>query len=494
MSDTRTLLQKIQAFRQRLDALPRLVAEPVVVPVTAETTAEVRVESRIAAGSRTQAVLEQSIRHLNEEEPAAPPSTIQLTARARRVIAEAHELVGSLRTLADEPLLAGPPPGARTEDTDPLAIWFRETAAMLGPAVRLTQSLPDSAGEQLRLCEGLSGILETVRQRLAVLGGALEERRRDARQIDNLAHILLTIDSDHPIDESAVVELATEIGAEGPNHPIRFLFAAPNEAQAYLGGTCYAAPARFVACHSLTTARVMARMTRLSQEWKDDPLQPILAALLHDIGMLRVPVDVLGTTNALLDEQRRLVEPHPRTGADLIAQRLPAFAPIVASIAAHHERLDGTGYPSGLKGDQVPPLARLLSVADLYCALCCRRPYRDARDPRSALTDTLLYAEQNILDRFAAEKLLPMSFYPIGSVVELSDGAVGVVAANHVSRDDLHLAGRPVLNLLIDSHGGVMPSPTPVNLAETDTGSVIRTLSHEERARLLGRHYPQWAV
>lgn len=490
MSDTRTLLQKIQTFRQRLDALPRLgdsasddvVEEPVAV--------QEPIAAMVEVGSRTQAILEQSVRNLPEPEV---PTAVEVTSRAWRVLHDAKGLVGHLRSLADEPLLAGPPPGDG-EEADPLAVWFRETAAMMGPAVRMGQSMPDLPSEQLRLCEGLEGILATVRQRLAILGTVLHERRRDAEQVDRLAHFLVRLNGDQPVEAATLVELASEVLAEGLTSPLRFLYAPPAASQAFLGGPSFPAPARFVACHSLTTARIMARIVRHAPEWKADLLQPVIAALLHDVGMLRLPPALLATNQLLKEDQIRLIEGHPRRSAELIANGLPSFAPIVEPIATHHERLDGTGYPSGLKGDQIPPLARLLAVADLYGAMCCPRPHREARDPRSALTDTLLYAEQNILDRFAAEKLLSLSFYPIGSVVELSDGAIGVVAANHPGRDELQLAGRPVLNLLIDQNGQIMPSPMSVDLATNEAGSVIRTLRRDERARLLGRHYPQWAI
>jgi HD-GYP domain-containing protein (c-di-GMP phosphodiesterase class II) len=494
MSDTRTLLQKIQAFRQRLDALPRLVADPISILPVSNQSEELRIHEKVVAGSLTQAVLEQSIRTLGAAEVAQPVAPKQLTARARRMIADSSELIRSLRQLADDPLLAGPPPGQSNDETDPLAIWFRETAALMGPAVRQAEALPDAPSEQLRLCEGLEGILANVRQRLAVLKATLDNRRHDADLVDRLAHLLCTLDSNQPVDAARFVDLAAQIHAEGTTQPLRFLYSPPDVTQAFLGGTGFPAPARFVACHSLTSARIMARISWSALEWKDDPLQPIIAALLHDVGMLRVPVDVLTAKQELSDEQKRLIEPHPSHGAELVASLLPLFAPIVESIAAHHERLDGTGYPRGLKGDQISPLARLLAAVDVYTAMCCPRPQRPARDPRSALTDTLLFGEENILDRFAAEKLLTMSFYPIGSVVEMSDGSIGVVVANHPGREGLHLAGRPVLSLLIDGRGGVMPTPVAVNLAETDSRSVLRTLPREERARLLGRHYPQWAI
>ncbi len=224
------------------------------------------------------------------------------------------------------------------------------------------------------------------------------------------------------------------------------------------------------------------------------PHGPVIAALLHDVGMLRVPVEALVSSEALTESQRRSIEAHARASSEIVAKLLPDFAALVDSIGTHHERLDGTGYPGGLKSDQIPPLARLLAVVDTYTALCCPRPYRPAHDPRTALTDTLLAAEQNLLDRFAAEKLMTLGLYPVGSVVELGDGSVGVVAANHQGRNELYLASRPLLNLLVDKYGQVLATPQSVDLAELEEGVVVRTLKAEERARLLGRHYPEWCV
>src|SRR5207302_2281552 len=118
-----------------------------------------------------------------------------------------------------------------------------------------------------------------------------------------------------------------------------------------------------------------------------------------------------------------------------------------------------TGYPDGRRELQLTALPRLLAVGDVYAALCCPRPHRPARETRTALTDTLLLAEQGALDRYHAERLLQLSFYPVGSVVELADGAVGVVVATHMSRRDLTTPARPVVALLTDSQGQRLPLP-----------------------------------
>src|SRR4029077_20427607 len=93
-------------------------------------------------------------------------------------------------------------------------------------------------------------------------------------------------------------------------------------------------------------------------------------------------------------------------------------------------RLDGTGYPSGKWAAAVGEQARLLAACDVYAALVSPRPYRPAADSRTALADPLMLIEQGLLDRAQTEKLLRLTFYPAGSVVQLSDGTVALVVGS----------------------------------------------------------------
>jgi hypothetical protein len=262
--------------------------------------------------------------------------------------------------------------------------------------------------------------------------------------------------------------------------PLTFLAGDPNR------------PAHFAACHGLTVARVVARVVRHDPDLRGRAVDAVAAALLHDVGMVRVPAEIIARPGPLDDEQRRAVEGHCRAGVLLAAPLLPAAPWLAEGIIGHHERLDGTGYPGGLREFALQPLARLLAVCDVYAALCSARPHRPARETRTALADTLLLAEQGQLDRHCAECLQHLSFYPVGQVVELADGAVGVVVATPGMHRDLNSPARPVVAVLTGPQGEPMPLPQHLDLAECEGHSIVRTLSAAEGRDLLGPRFPEW--
>lgn len=100
-----------------------------------------------------------------------------------------------------------------------------------------------------------------------------------------------------------------------------------------------------------------------------------IAAVLHDIGKIAVPGRILDKEGHLSAEEYDLVKQHPQTGADIIAD-IPAYEGVRPAILYHHEHWDGGGYPEGLKGENIPFLARILTIADVYDALLEDRPYR----------------------------------------------------------------------------------------------------------------------
>src|SRR5207244_7114886 len=101
------------------------------------------------------------------------------------------------------------------------------------------------------------------------------------------------------------------------------------------------------------------------------------AALLHDIGKLAVPEHILSKPGPLTPEEFQKIRAHPKVGADIISA-VPFPYPVSPLILSHHERWDGKGYPTGLKGEDIPLGARILSVVDYFDALMAERPYHKA--------------------------------------------------------------------------------------------------------------------
>ena len=111
-----------------------------------------------------------------------------------------------------------------------------------------------------------------------------------------------------------------------------------------------------------------------------------VAARVHDVGMLAVPPTELHSESGMNRPTQHLIRVHPTLGARWI-ERLGADRAVVAAVAAHHERCDGNGYPGGLAGDDIPPLARALGTSAAVAAMCAPRPWRARREPASVLDE-----------------------------------------------------------------------------------------------------------
>ena len=129
-----------------------------------------------------------------------------------------------------------------------------------------------------------------------------------------------------------------------------------------------------------------------------------IGGYLHDIGKIAIRDIILRKPGALITTERRDVNRHPQVGLEILdSVDLPQE--VVEFVEGHHERLDGSGYPHGLRGDQVPMVARIAAVADVYDALTSQRPYRDPMTAEEALTLLRSEADRNLLDPDVVEAL-----------------------------------------------------------------------------------------
>jgi putative nucleotidyltransferase with HDIG domain len=136
--------------------------------------------------------------------------------------------------------------------------------------------------------------------------------------------------------------------------------------------------------HSAAVARYAQAIARAAGASAAEQRLVHTAGLLHDIGKSIFPDHVLFAQGSLDDEQWEIVKQHPAHGASVIAQ-IEEFADIAELVHAHHERIDGTGYPNNLRGDEVPWLARMISIADTYDVMTSRDSYREPVSPEEAV-------------------------------------------------------------------------------------------------------------
>ncbi|MBB3222159.1 HD-GYP domain-containing protein [Pseudoduganella umbonata] len=168
-------------------------------------------------------------------------------------------------------------------------------------------------------------------------------------------------------------------------------------------------------------AQILARAVKLSPA---ETLSMSLAALTMNVGMLGLHDD----RGALTEEDRALVRSHPERGVALLRQAGVSDPVWLSCVLSHHENENGSGYPHRLVGDAIALPAKLIALADRYCARISDRPYRKAMLPNAALRDILLDARHALDTQLGAVLIRELGIYPVGTFVRLLNGEVGVVS------------------------------------------------------------------
>mmetsp|Transcript_1095 Transcript_1095/g.2969 ORF Transcript_1095/g.2969 Transcript_1095/m.2969 type:complete len:414 (+) Transcript_1095:2700-3941(+) len=178
--------------------------------------------------------------------------------------------------------------------------------------------------------------------------------------------------------------------------------------------------------HSVAVCALMIGLSRQLGHTEEQVREAGLAGLLHDIGKMQMPLDVLNKPGSLTDEEFKVMRTHPEHGYELLKEgvRVPEVALDVA--LHHHEKLDGSGYPHGLAGEQIRLQARMGAICDVYDAITSTRPYRTAWDPAGSLQRMAQWKghfDPTIFQAF----LKSIGIYPTGTLVRLQSGRLAVV-------------------------------------------------------------------
>jgi len=200
-----------------------------------------------------------------------------------------------------------------------------------------------------------------------------------------------------------------------------------------------------------------------------------IGALLHDIGKTQIDPALLNKVEPLNDHEFEAIKKHPHAGFEILRQA-PEISLLSAHVAfQHHERLDGSGYPRGLKGKEIHPYAMITTVADIYDALVSDRPYRLGIPPHQALDMIAQQAAHTLDPEIISAFTKNIAPYPVTTPVQLNTGEIGIVV--DVNKNYRH---RPVVRVIFDSEFKELPEYREVDLSKNKDLYVAKVLTPGE--------------
>lgn len=181
--------------------------------------------------------------------------------------------------------------------------------------------------------------------------------------------------------------------------------------------------------HSVSVCALMTAVARQMELPAEQVQLAGQAGLLHDVGKMRTPVEVLNKPGKLTEAEFAVMRRHPEEGVALLRQ-WGASAEVIDVCLHHHEKFDGSGYPHGLAGTQISLLSRIAAVCDVYDAVSSTRPYKTAWSPAEAIrrmAEWKGHFDPRVFQAFVKT----LGIYPIGSLVRLSNEQLAVVVEQH---------------------------------------------------------------
>jgi HD-GYP domain-containing protein (c-di-GMP phosphodiesterase class II) len=181
-------------------------------------------------------------------------------------------------------------------------------------------------------------------------------------------------------------------------------------------------------------------------------------ALLHDIGMVAIPEQILNKPGELTMDEITTINMHPLYGYEIFKKSSIYHGLAGTIIAQHHEKYNGQGYPYGLKEDEINPLAQIVGIANIYDALTSDRPYRKAYHPHEAVEMIIAWGNDLFDIEILQNFLAVVAAYPIGYHVMLSSGESGLVVGNNPG-----FTLRPIVRVLYTGED-LAPHPAPYDI------------------------------
>ncbi|MGM8225947.1 HD-GYP domain-containing protein [Cellvibrio sp. ARAG 10.3] len=226
--------------------------------------------------------------------------------------------------------------------------------------------------------------------------------------------------------------------------------------------------------HSVAVCGLMIALARQLNMNEERVREAGLAGLLHDIGKIAITNQILNKPGKLTDTEFAVMKTHPERGLRIL-QSSDSVSPAVLDVCLHHhEKIDGTGYPHGLRGDDISLLARMGAVSDVYDAITSDRPYKQGWLPAEAIRKMAEWSKGHFDDAVFQAFVKTVGIYPIGSLVRLTSGRLGVVIEQNA--DSLLT---PRIKVFFSTKSRVQIAPEVVDLARQQDEKIVGRESAE---------------
>jgi putative nucleotidyltransferase with HDIG domain len=225
----------------------------------------------------------------------------------------------------------------------------------------------------------------------------------------------------------------------------------------------------YIFSHSVNVT-IYSLAIALKLGYNDKQLNDIaLGGVFHDIGKVKIPLELLNKKGRLSAEEYDMIKKHSGYGFEILRNMHEISLPAAHCAFQHHEKLDGSGYPRGLKGDEIHPYAKIMAVGDVFDALTSNRSYRGAMLPHEAMEILFAGAYTHFDPLMLQTFRQSVASYPIGITVELNTGETGVVVRNVPEAPD-----RPVIRIIEDPAGEALDKPYELELSKNLTVMITK--------------------
>ena len=226
----------------------------------------------------------------------------------------------------------------------------------------------------------------------------------------------------------------------------------------------------YLAQHSVNCCILAVTFGRAIGMPREELIKLATSALMHDIGMLQIPIEIINKPSPLTTEEMNIVRKHPIYSRNLLMSAGKYFLPAVDVAYTHHERIDGSGYPRGLNGTQISPFAKMLAILDTYEAMTSELVYREELSPFEALKFINANKDTKFDAQLVKRFIWLIGVFPVGSIIELTSGQIGIVITTN-REDNL----RPKILIMLDQNK-LAAKRSILNLARNNVDALGRVI------------------